>query len=53
MLSFFPRDVLDEIWDLNVSVSDGFPTIFNDMEMKIYITALRESISLFERFLKF
>ena len=26
MLSFFPRDDLDEIWDLNESVSDGFPT---------------------------
>ena len=26
MLSFFPRDVLDEIWDLIESVSKGFPT---------------------------
>ena len=26
MLSFFPRDVLDEIWDLTGSVSDGFPS---------------------------
>ena len=26
MLSFFPRDVLDEIWDLLESVSRGFPT---------------------------
>ena len=26
VLSFFPRDVLDEIWDLNESVSEGFPT---------------------------
>ena len=25
MLSFFPRDVLDEILDLIVSVSEGFP----------------------------
>ena len=25
MLSFFPRDVLDEIWDLVGSVSEGFP----------------------------
>ena len=23
---FFPRDVLDEIWDLVESVSEGFPT---------------------------
>ena len=26
MLSFFPRDVLDEIWDLIESVSEGFRT---------------------------
>ena len=26
MLSFFPRDVLDEIWDLIESVSGGFST---------------------------
>ena len=26
MLSFFPRDVLDEIWDLIESISEGFPT---------------------------
>ena len=26
MLSFFPRDVLDEIWDLVESVSEGLPT---------------------------
>ena len=26
MLSFFPRDVLDEIWDLIESVSEGFST---------------------------
>ena len=24
VLSFFSRDVLDEIWDLNASVSEGF-----------------------------
>ena len=24
MLSFFPRDVLDEIWDLIESISEGF-----------------------------
>ena len=28
MLSVFPRDVLDEIWDLVESVSEGFPTCF-------------------------
>ena len=26
MLCFFPRDVLDEIWDLIESVSEGFPS---------------------------
>ena len=29
MLSFFPRDVLDEIWDLIESVSEVFPTYFH------------------------
>ena len=29
MLSFFPRDVLDEIWDLIGSVSGGFPSDFS------------------------
>ena len=29
MLSFFPRDVLDEIWDLIESVSEGRPTCFS------------------------
>ena len=28
VLSLFPRDVMDEIWDLTESVSDGFPTYF-------------------------
>ena len=28
MLSFFPRDVLDKIWDIIGSVSGGFPTYF-------------------------
>ena len=28
MLFIFPRDVLDEIWDLIESVSEGFPTYF-------------------------
>ena len=27
-LSFIPRDVLDEIWDLTESVSEVFPTYF-------------------------
>ena len=29
MLSFFPRDVLDEIWDLIESVSESFRTYSN------------------------
>ena len=28
VLSFFPLGVLDEIWDLTESVSEGFPTYF-------------------------
>ena len=28
MLSCFPRDVFDKIWDLIGSVSEGFPTDF-------------------------
>ena len=32
MLSFFPLDVFDEIWDLVGSVSEGFPSYsFNPM----------------------
>ena len=30
VLSFFPRDVLDEILDLIESVSEGFPTYSYD-----------------------
>ena len=26
VLSFFPRDALDEIWDFTESASEGFPT---------------------------
>ena len=32
VLSFFPRDVLDEIWDLIESVSEDFPTY----SLKVY-----------------
>ena len=31
MLSFFPRDVLDEIWNLIESVSEGFPSYSLDI----------------------
>ena len=43
MLSFFPQDVLDEIWDLIESVSEGFlPTLiswadFSDLFRNIII----------------
>ena len=36
MLSFFPRDVLDEIWDLIESVSEGFPTYSFLLFMSIF-----------------
>ena len=32
MLSFFPRDVLDEIFNLIESGSEGFPTYFCDVD---------------------
>ena len=32
VLSFVPQDVLDEIGDLNESVSEGFPTYFIDQK---------------------
>ena len=35
MLSFFPRDVLDEIWDLTESVSEGFPTYSNTVNIMV------------------
>ena len=31
MLSFFPLDVLDEIWDVIESVSDGFLTYSSEL----------------------
>ena len=31
VLSFFPLDVLDEIWDLIESVSEGFLTCFGSL----------------------
>ena len=29
----FPKDVLDELWDLIESVSEGFPTYFFETEL--------------------
>ena len=59
MLSFFPRDVLDEILNLIESVSEGFPSysyvvlitseIFNDNAVEYFLEVLLESFkSLFE-----
>ena len=39
MLSFFPLDVLDEIWDLIESVSEGFLTDF-------YIYAINSTVQI-------
>ena len=38
VLSFFPRDVLDEIWDLVESVSEGFPTYSFKFHMEHVLT---------------
>ena len=35
MLSFFPLDVLDEIWDVIESVSGGFPTYSSEQENSV------------------
>ena len=37
VLSSFPRDVLDEIFDLIESVSEGFPTYSHFIYMFVYI----------------
>ena len=37
VLSFFPLDVLDEIWDLIESVSEGFLTYFCLFYLFIYV----------------
>ena len=46
MLSFFPRDVLDEIWDLIESVSEGFPTYCYKINYQAltYIYYITESV---------
>ena len=43
MLSFFPLDVLDEIWDLIESVSEGFLTysiMYDDPNGSLFISIL-------------
>ena len=38
MLSFFPIDVLDEIWDVIESVSEGFLTYSSNSAMLDFVT---------------
>ena len=40
MLSFFPRDVLDEIWDLIELVSEGFPTYSFRKKETVFVLVL-------------
>ena len=54
MLSFFPLDILDEIWDLTVSVFEGFPTysysIQDDMLYNLFLLKfLRNLLEIFYR----
>ena len=41
VLSFFPLDVLDEIWDLIESVSEGFLTYFSSIISRLSISIFR------------
>ena len=47
MLFFVPRDVLDEIWDLTESVSEGFPT-YSSMRKGPTYFAVRYAFITFE-----
>ena len=40
VLSFFPLDVLDEIWDLIESVSEGFLTYSIEANMVFYLSCM-------------
>ena len=44
MLSFFPRDVLDEIWDLIESVSEGFPSFSNTGHLHKRVKYTKEKV---------
>ena len=44
VLSFFPLDVLDGIWDLIESVSEGFPT-YSYITMATYMTLCKIAIA--------
>ena len=48
MLSLFPRDVLDGIWDLIGSVSEGFPTYFCDALAKRILANADSASNVFE-----
>ena len=47
MLSFFPRDVLDKIWDLIESVSEGFPKLFCSKEFSEILIELWRPLTCF------
>ena len=41
LLSFFPLDVMDEMWDLIESVSEGFLTYFwIQLQLALYVKSL-------------
>ena len=44
---FFPRDVLDEIWDLIESVSEGFPT-YSSIHINLFLYHLQYKRACFE-----
>ena len=48
VLSFFPLDVLDEIWDLIESVSEGFLTYSNRSSIKnpVFLAEIQEKLKI-------
>ena len=44
VLSFFPRDVLDEILNLIESVSEGFPSYSSKLNLKIGLKENKKSM---------
>ena len=53
MLSLFPRDVLDEMWDLIGSVSNGFSCLFFSVAPDLQCCYFCESSCLFYLIFKF
>ena len=47
MLSFSPPDVLDDIWDLIESVSEGFLTYFHSFHNKSPVDTTEENTVIF------